>query len=146
MVVRIGGRRLFLWRVVDDAGEVLDILVHRRRDKRAAVRLLRKLLKSQGIHPEALVTDKLGSYGAAAKAVADLPMGAQAAEVQVPRLGPEVPPRACRDLQHLQSSAPLDLATQPADPSSRYLWRLGECDRGRLNDEAPHLPHAASGG
>jgi putative transposase len=69
MVVGIGGRRMFLWRAVDNEGEVLDLLVQRRRHKRAAVRLLRKLLKTQGIHPEAIVTDKLGSYGAAAKAV-----------------------------------------------------------------------------
>jgi putative transposase len=69
MVVRIGGRRMFLWRAVDDEGEVLDRLVRRRRDKRAAVMLLRKLLKTQGIRPEAIVTDRLGSYGAAAKSV-----------------------------------------------------------------------------
>jgi putative transposase len=69
MVVRIGGRRMFLWRAVDDEGEVLDMLVQRRRHKRAAVRLLRKLLKNQGIHSKAIVTDNLGSYGAAAKAV-----------------------------------------------------------------------------
>ena len=69
MVVTIGGQQMFLWRAVDDEGEVLDMLVQRRRNKRAAARLLRKLLKNQGIHPEAIVTDKLGSYGAAAKAV-----------------------------------------------------------------------------
>src|SRR5579859_4667550 len=66
MVVRIGGRRMFLWRAVDDEGEVLDMLVQRRRNKRAAMRLLRKLLKNQGIHPEAIVTDGLTSYAAAA--------------------------------------------------------------------------------
>jgi putative transposase len=65
MVVRIGGKRMYLWRAVDHEGEVLDILVQRRRDKRAAVRLLRKLLKKQGFVPKLLVTDKLGSYGAA---------------------------------------------------------------------------------
>jgi hypothetical protein len=52
MVARIGGRRMFVWRAVDNEGEVLDLLVQRRRHKRAAVRLLRKLLKNQGIHPE----------------------------------------------------------------------------------------------
>jgi putative transposase len=69
MVVGIGGQRMFLWQAVDDEGEVLDMLIQRRRDKRAAVRLLRKLLKTQGIHPKAIVTDRLGSYGAAARAV-----------------------------------------------------------------------------
>src|SRR5438046_2092065 len=65
MVVRIAGKRMYLWRAVDHEGEVLDILVQRRRDKRAALRLLRKLLKKQGFVPKLLVTDKLGSYGAA---------------------------------------------------------------------------------
>src|ERR1700692_2879982 len=65
MVVRIAGRRMYLWRAVDHEGEVLDMLVQRRRDKRAAVRLMRKLLKKQGFTPKLLTTDKLGSYGAA---------------------------------------------------------------------------------
>src|SRR6202040_1336403 len=51
MVVRIAGKRMYLWRAVDHEGEVLDILVQRRRDKRAALRLLRKLLKKQGFVP-----------------------------------------------------------------------------------------------
>src|ERR1700726_351540 len=61
MVVRI----VYLWRAVDHEGEVLDVLVQRRRDGRAALRLMRKLLKKQGFVPKLLVTDKLGSYGAA---------------------------------------------------------------------------------
>ena len=65
MVVKIRGQRLFLWRAVDDEGEVLDVLVPKRRNKAAALKLLRKLLKNQGIHPEAIVTDGLASYRAA---------------------------------------------------------------------------------
>ena len=65
MVVRIAGRQMYLWRAVDHEGEVLDMLVQRRRDKRAAVRLMRKLLKKQGFTPKLLTTDKLGSYGSA---------------------------------------------------------------------------------
>ena len=67
MVVKIGGKRMFLWRAVDDEGEVLDMLVQERRNKGAALRLLRKLLKSQGVRPESIVTDKLASYRAAAR-------------------------------------------------------------------------------
>ena len=67
MVVKIGGQRMWLWRAVDDEGEVLDMLVQRRRNKQAALRLLRKLLRNQGIHPETIVTDKLASYRAAAR-------------------------------------------------------------------------------
>ena len=61
MVVKICGRRMWLWRAVDDEGEVLDCLVQKRRNTKATVRLLRKLLKHQGIHPETIVTDKLAS-------------------------------------------------------------------------------------
>jgi transposase-like protein len=67
MVVRIGGRRFDLWRTVDDEGEVLDVLVQKRRNKHAALKLLRRLLKNQGIHPETITTDKLASYRAAAR-------------------------------------------------------------------------------
>jgi transposase-like protein len=65
MVVRIAAKRMYLWRAVDHEGEVLDMLVQRRRDTHAALRLMRKLLKKQGFAPKLLVTDKLGSYGSA---------------------------------------------------------------------------------
>ena len=65
MSVAIGGQRVWLWRAVDHEGEVLDLLVQRRRDKAAAVRLMRKLLKKQGYAPQVMVNDKLRSYGAA---------------------------------------------------------------------------------
>jgi transposase-like protein len=65
MVVRIPGKRMSLRRAVDDEGEVLDMLVQRRRDSRAALRLMRKLLKKQGLAPSLLVTDKLRSYASA---------------------------------------------------------------------------------
>jgi putative transposase len=65
MVVRIAGKHMYLWRAVDHEGEVLDMLVQRRRDKRAALRLMRKLIRKQGFAPKLLTTDKLGSYGAA---------------------------------------------------------------------------------
>lgn len=65
MVVVIRGRRYWLWRAVDSEGEVLDFLVQSRRGRKAAVRLIRKLLKRQGFAPSAIVTDKLRSYGAA---------------------------------------------------------------------------------
>jgi transposase-like protein len=69
MGVLIGGKQFWLWRAVDDEGEVLDLLVQRRRDKNAAVKLMRKLLKKQGFAPDVLVTDKLRSYGAAKAAL-----------------------------------------------------------------------------
>jgi putative transposase len=65
MVVRIAGKHMYLSRAVDHEGEVLEILVQRRRDKRAALKLMRKLLRKQGFAPKKVTTDKLGSYGAA---------------------------------------------------------------------------------
>ncbi len=65
MVVQSAGETVYLWRAVDHEGEVLDVLAQRRRDKRAAVKLMRKLLKNQGFAPTAVVTDKLRSYAAA---------------------------------------------------------------------------------
>jgi transposase-like protein len=65
MAVLISGKQFWLWRAVDDEGEVLDLLMQRRRDAKAAARLMRKLLKKQGFAPALLVTDKLRSYGAA---------------------------------------------------------------------------------
>jgi len=63
--VRIGGKRTYLWRAVDDEGEVLEVLAQSRRNKCAALKLMRKLLNKQGYIPDAIVTDKLGSYAAA---------------------------------------------------------------------------------
>ena len=135
MVVRIAGQHLYLWRAVDSEGEVLDILVQRRRDKAAARRLMRKLLKKQGFAPTEITTDKLRSYGAAlAAAWPDgsaragpaqeqsgrelAPAGAttrtQDAALQVAGVGPALPLRACRRLQYLQPAAPPDLPPNAA--------------------------------
>jgi len=65
MVCKIGGRRMYLWRAVDDEGEVLDVIVQRRRDTEAALKLMRRLLRNQPVEPETITTDGLASYGAA---------------------------------------------------------------------------------
>ena len=69
LFVTLNGRRQYLWRAVDEDGDVLDILVQSRRNRRAAVRFFRKLLKHQGCVPRRLVTDKLRSYPAAHRTV-----------------------------------------------------------------------------
>ncbi len=65
VVITIAGQKHWLWRAVDQDGFVLDVLVQSRRDKQAAQRLLRKLLKKQGRAPRVMITDKLASYSAA---------------------------------------------------------------------------------
>ena len=67
--VTIRGERYYLWRAVDQDGDVIDILVQRRRNAHAAKRFFRKLMKGQGSAPRWLITDKLRSYGAAHRAV-----------------------------------------------------------------------------
>ena len=69
MVARIAGRRIYLWRAVDQEGQILDLLIQPRRDKRAAAKLMRKPLKKQGFAPKLAVTDKLRSYAAAFQAL-----------------------------------------------------------------------------
>jgi len=63
--VTIQGRCQYLWRAVDQDGEVIDILLQPRRDRHPAARFFRKLLKRSGRVPHRLVTDRLGSYRAA---------------------------------------------------------------------------------
>jgi len=67
--IAINGIQHYLWRAGDQDGNVLDILVQPRRDKRAAVRFLRKLLKGLAYVPRVLITDTLASYGAALREV-----------------------------------------------------------------------------
>src|ERR1700749_3421019 len=65
--LKISGRMVYLWRAVDAEGEVLDVLVQSKRNKHAALKLMRKLLKKYAFVPERLVTDDLRSYSAAAR-------------------------------------------------------------------------------
>jgi len=63
--LRINGRGHYLWRAVDQDGDVLDIMVQSRRNKKAATRFFRKLLKGLQYVPRVIITDQLGSYRAA---------------------------------------------------------------------------------
>jgi putative transposase len=68
MFVKINGERHYLWRAVDHEGEVLESFVTRKRDKKAALKFLRKSMKHHG-RPHILVSDELRSYGAALKEI-----------------------------------------------------------------------------
>ena len=65
--LKIDGRMVYLWRAVDAEGEVLDVLVQSKRNKHAALKLMRKLLKKYAFAPKRLVTDDLRSYAPAAR-------------------------------------------------------------------------------
>ncbi|SDZ59449.1 putative transposase [Jannaschia faecimaris] len=66
--VKINGERHYLWRAVDHEGEVLESYITKSRDKKAALKFLRKTMHKHG-QPEAIVTDKLRSYGAALREI-----------------------------------------------------------------------------
>jgi transposase-like protein len=153
MVVRIAGKRMYLWRAVDHEGEVLDMLVQRRRDSQAALRLMRKLLRKQGFVPKLLVTDKLRSYGAAFRQLplacpheqglrqnnraenSHQPVRRRERKMQTVQIGSirsAFPEHACRRPQHLQLSTPSRLAINAADLSSRSGERMAECSRGSV--------------
>ena len=70
--VRIAGEQKYLWRAVDEHGQVLDILLQDHRDTDAAERFFRKLLGHAGAPPERIVTDRLASYGAALQRLPEL--------------------------------------------------------------------------
>jgi len=159
MVVRIAGKRTYLWRAVDHEGEVLDMLVQSRRDSRAALRLMRKLLRKHGFVPKLLVTDKLRSYGSAFRrlqltcphdqgpqkqsrrefASACTATRTQDAAVQIGSICSALPQHACCGPQHLQSSTPSRLAINAADLSSRSGGRMAECGGDSV------IAHPASG-
>ncbi|HEY4385104.1 MAG TPA: IS6 family transposase [Ktedonobacteraceae bacterium] len=67
--LKINGKTQYLWRAVDQDGNVLDILVQSRRNKKAAKRFFRKLLKELQYVPRVIITDKLKSYGAAKREI-----------------------------------------------------------------------------
>ena len=63
--IKIGGKQHYLWRAIDQDGEVVDVLLQTRRNTQAAMRFFKRILKSAGCSPHTIVTDKLRSYGAA---------------------------------------------------------------------------------
>ena len=131
--LKIDGRMVYLWRAVDAEGEVLDVLVQSKRNKHAALKLMRKLLKKYAFVPERLVTDQLGSLGSNATMSAgdgrttELKIrieaaGAQDAAVQEPGFSPDISFHTRRRLQYLQRPTPSPLS--PNTPrASRCGWR-----------------------
>ena len=157
--LKIDGRMVYLWRAVDAEGEVLDVLVQSKRNKHAALKLMRKLLKKYAFVPERLVTDDLRSYSAAVRelgierrhergrwknnqsrefASADAAAGAQDAAVQEPGFSPEISFNPRRRLQHLQRPTPSHLS-----PNAPHASRRGDghvADRSRSGLTIPEPP------
>ncbi len=136
--LKIDGRMVYLWRAVDAEGEVLDVLVQSKRNKHAALKLMRKLLKKYAFVPERLVTDDLRSYGAAAR---DLGIEAAMSAVDGRTIGPririsrpddgsarcsasrarlraEISLNPCRRLQHFQRPTPSHVSSNAPHASA----------------------------
>src|SRR4051794_10493693 len=129
---------MYLWRAVDAEGEVLDVLVQPKRDKRAAQKLMRKLLKKQGMTPEAWVTDKCPAYGAALR---ELHLN-RAAHIQHKRANnraesSHVPVRRRERKQRLQVTR---LNPALLVPARGHLQHLHHSPSSRLSPHAPALP------
>ena len=154
MAVVIGGKRLWLWRAVDSEGEILDMLVQPRRDKAAALRLMRKLLRKQGYAPTVLVTDRLASYGCARRQLgmrarheqglrknnraenSHQPVRRRERKMQrfkSSAFSAALSPRSFRRLQHLQPSASPRLPPHTAPLQSRSRSALVERDCGCIS-------------
>jgi putative transposase len=151
--LKIDGRMVYLWRAVDAEGEVLDVLVQSKRNKHAALKLMRKLLKKYAFVPERLVTDDLRSYGAAARdlgiehlhergrwknnrvekfASADPTAGAQDATFQDSGFSPEIPFNPRHRLQHFQRPTPSHISSIAPRATRRGDDHVARGRRGRL--------------
>ena len=152
--VSINGRQLYVWRAVDSEGEVLDILVQPRRDRKAALKLMRKLLKKHGVAPATIVTDKLGSYCSALRQLgiaqrhdtgrwknnraenSHQPLRQRERRMKrfkSPRIGTALYSDPCRRLQCVQRPTPSDLAPDPALISCSGYADLAPRDSRRVN-------------
>jgi transposase-like protein len=157
--LKIDGRMVDLWRAVDAEGEVLDVLVQSKRNKHAAMKLMRKLLKKYAFVPDRVVTDDLGLTArrpaiSGLKAVmsageeqsgrefasTNSTTGAQDATFQERRFSPKILFNSCRRLQHLQRPTPSDFGPN-APPVSRCCHEhvAGRGRSGLIILEAPTL-------
>ena len=114
MVVRIAGKHMYLWRAVDHEGEVLEILVQRRRDRSAAVKLMRKW-------PSKTIGGEFASTGAPARA--------QDATLQISGIGATLSERSCRRPQYLQPPAPSRLPVDASDLPIRSSGAMAQRDQ-----------------
>ena len=160
MVISIRGGKYWLWRAVDNEGEVLDFLVQRRRDAQTAKKLLVKLLKKHALAPSRVVTDRLRSYPAAFRAIgltAEHDRGLRAnnraenshqpirrrerklQRFKSPGSGPTFPRHPCRHIQRIHPSTSSAAPTAFQGASRRFIPHLGRGLRHRITPVARHI-------
>ena len=151
--LKIDGRMVYLWRAVDAEGEVLDVLVQSKRNKHAALKLMRKLLKKYAFVPERLVTRRgpgswdrtparapraMEEQSSREFASADAAAGAQDAAVQEPGFSPEISFNPRRRLQHFQRPTPSHLRPNAPRASRCRDDHVADCSRSGLT--IPEVP------
>ena len=159
MVISIRGGKYWLWRAVDNEGEVLDFLVQRRRDARVAKKLMVKLLKKHGFAPSRVVTDRLRSYPAAFRAIgltAEHDRGLRAnnraenshqpirrRERKLQRFkspgSAQRPRHPCRHIQRIHPSTSSAAPTAFQGASHRFIPHLGRGIRRRMTPVARYI-------
>ena len=143
--VSIAGRHMYLWRAVDSEGEVLDFLVQAKRDAKAALRLMKKLLRRQGAPPALIVTDRYRAYDAALRILSLMLVHRQGKGLNNRAESSHVPIRRrerkmqgfrsaasaqafsllpCRYLQHFQRLPPSDLRQRAPTAACASLRNL----------------------
>ena len=153
MVIVIRGQCYWLWRAVDNEGEVLDFLVQSKRNAQAALKLMRKLLKKQGWPPTRITTDKLRSYhvairtlGLTAQHIDDKRANNRAENSHQPvrrrerkqqrfkitGFGPTLPEHPGRRLQYLLPPTSFMQQIHVQTISKRHIQCMGKCECGRL--------------
>src|SRR5437763_8622332 len=105
VVISIAGKKHWLWRAVGQDGFVLDVFVQSRRDKKAAKRLFRKLLRKQGRAPRVLVTDELRSYAAAKRGKSCPGSSIGSTKASITRKLPSTDPTTRADREAVSSAA-----------------------------------------
>lgn len=117
MAIMIRGKRHWLWRAVDNEGEILDFLVQPKRNARAALKLMRKLLKKQGWAPTRIVTDKLRSYHVAFRG-----LGLSAEHIDKKRANNRFDDESekCRSLNHQAQHRSFSIFSPPLTTPSIY--------------------------
>ncbi|MFE7244020.1 IS6 family transposase [Streptomyces sp. NPDC057580] len=145
--VKVNGERKYLWRAVDADGKVLDILVQNRRDKAAAKRFIRKLMKATQSVPRVIVTDKLRSYGAAHREAmpsvehrSHKGLNNRAENSHQPTRQRERAMKGFRSVGGAQSSCPRSAASHPHFRPRRHLmtateYRTGMSTRFTISDQ-----------
>jgi putative transposase len=160
--LKIDGRMVYLWRAVDAEGEVLDVLVQSKRNKHAALKLMRKLLKKYAFAPERLVTDDLRSYAPAAR---DLGIehlhergrwrnigvenshqptrrGSARCSASRARAPPEIPLSPRRRVQHFQRPTPSHVSSITPRAPRRGDDHVARGRRRRMKIRTPYSPLA----